>query len=157
MFQMVLASAAVAATVPAVPMSRTVGGALPLRRITPRHPPCFCGRGVQDAALAVANPVVWLSLCSLSATGGGLPAGPYGLLGALEGVSYVLVVGSVGAALLRNRSDGNAAPPLGLAEKLSFLSVLAAVVVLAGLLREQGCVPNALPLVDYSAYVRVCH
>jgi len=33
------------------------------------------------AAGLVANPVVWVSLQSVKSTGGGLPAGPFGLLG----------------------------------------------------------------------------
>ena len=53
-----------------------------------------------------------------------MPAGPYGLTGAAEG--------------------------------LSCLSVLAGLVVLAQLQLQQGCVPNALPLADYSAVVNVC-
>ena len=57
-------------------------------------------------------------------TGSGLPAGPAGLLGAAEG--------------------------------LSFLSILAGVGVLALLVGQLNCVPNAFPLLDYSDKVNVC-
>ena len=57
-------------------------------------------------------------------TGAGLPAGPSGLLGAAEG--------------------------------LSFASVLGGLVILWLLVLDRGCVPNAQPLLDYSAYVTVC-
>ena len=36
---------------------------------------------------AISQPVVWVSLYFVATTGGGLPAGPFGLLGALEGLS----------------------------------------------------------------------
>lgn len=45
---------------------------------------------------AVANPLVLYSLFVLKSTGSGLPPGPYGLYGAAEGVSYLIVVGLVG-------------------------------------------------------------
>jgi hypothetical protein len=43
----------------------------------------------------VAAPVVLFSEFTLKSTGCGLPAGPFGLYGALEGVSYLWVVGLV--------------------------------------------------------------
>ena len=110
----------------------------------------------------VAQPVVWVSLYSVATTGGGLPAGPFGALGLLEGLSYLAIVGFVAAALVSKVRTGSGLPAgpgglLGLAEGLSFLSVAAGLLVLAfTALGADGCVPNALPLVDYSAYVNVC-
>ena len=113
------------------------------------------------AAGLVANAVVFVSLYFVATTGGGLPAGPFGLLGALEGVSYLVVVGFVGAALRSKLSTGAGLPSgpaglLGAAEGISFLSVVGGLAVLALLVAQQGCVPNALPLVDYSSMVQVC-
>ena len=109
-----------------------------------------------------AQPLVWVSLYSVATTGGGLPAGPFGLLGLLEGLSYLAIVGFVAAALVSKVRTGSGLPAgpgglLGLAEGLSFLSVAAGLAVLAYTATgTDGCVPNALPIVDYSAYVKVC-
>ena len=45
---------------------------------------------------ALANPTVLYSLYVLKSTGSGLPPGPYGLYGAAEGVSYLVVTAIVG-------------------------------------------------------------
>jgi hypothetical protein len=58
----------------------------------------------------VANPVVWCSLVSVKTSGGGLPAGPFGLLGALEGVSYLIVVGFVVASIRQKLRTGTGLP-----------------------------------------------
>jgi hypothetical protein len=50
-------------------------------------------------AALLAQPVVWISLYFVVTTGGGLPAGPFGLLGALEGISYLAVVAIVAVSL----------------------------------------------------------
>ena len=109
----------------------------------------------------VANTVMPVSLYFVATTGGGLPAGPFGLVGALEGVSYLVVVCFVGASLRSKLSSGGGLPagPFGLigaTEGLSFLNVVAGLAVLALLQTQQGCVPNAMPLADYSAAVNVC-
>lgn len=44
----------------------------------------------------VANPVVAWSLYTLKTTGCGLPPGPGGLIGAVEGVSYLVILGTIG-------------------------------------------------------------
>uniref|UniRef100_A0A7S4JL61 Uncharacterized protein n=1 Tax=Odontella aurita TaxID=265563 RepID=A0A7S4JL61_9STRA len=108
-----------------------------------------------------AQPVVWTSLYFVVTTGAGLPPGPFGLLGALEGVSYLLVVGIVGASLYKKVATGSGLPAgknglLGAAEGLSYLSVLGGLLALASLVGERGCVPNAKPILDYSAYLPVC-
>ena len=133
-----------------------------------RSSPAVCSASESEPPLAaaaaaglVANAVVLVSLFFVATTGGGLPAGPFGVLGAVEGVSYLVVLGFVGAALRSKLSTGAGLPAgpaglLGAAEGLSFLSVVGGLAVLALLAPQQGCVPNALPLVDYSSLVRVC-
>ena len=116
---------------------------------------------IASAAGLLANPVMWVSLYSVATTGGGLPAGPFGLVGLVEGISYLVVVGFVGAALFKKVTTGSGLPAgpaglLGAAEGLSFLSFLAGLGVLALLVGQQNCVPNALPLLDYSDKVNVC-
>jgi hypothetical protein len=83
----------------------------------------------------VSQPIMWWSLYTLKTTGCGLPAGPFGLIGAAEGVSYLVVIGFVGAAILSKVTTGKGLPagPLGLlgaAEGLSFLSAVAGLAVL---------------------------
>ena len=102
-------------------------------------------------AAFIANPVMWWSLWTLKTTGCGLPAGPLGLLGALEGVSYLVVVGFVGVALFKKATTGSGLPSgpaglLGAAEGLSFLSVAAGLVVLGFQLVDYGFVPEAIPI-----------
>ena len=143
----------------------------PCMRQAPQHQRCQAAMvldddddgllGVAAAAGLIANPVMWLSLYYVATTGGGLPAGPLGLVGALEGVSYLVVVGIVGAALINKKTTGSGLPAgpnslLGAAEGLSFLSVIAGIAVLLLLASKQGCVPNALPLIDYSDQLPVC-
>lgn len=103
------------------------------------------------AAGFVANPVMWWSLATLKTTGCGLPAGPFGLLGALEGVSYLVVVGFVAAAIVKKVTTGSALPAgpfglLGAAEGLSFLSCAAGLVVLGFQLADYGYLPEAVPV-----------
>ena len=38
------------------------------------------------------QPIVWISLYFVLTTGSGLPSGPYGIIGAIEGISYLLVL-----------------------------------------------------------------
>lgn len=110
---------------------------------------------------AIAQPVVWTSLYLVATTGGGLPAGPFGLVGALEGISYLAVVGLVAASVLSKATTGSGLPPgpnglLGALEGVSFLTLVAALLILLSLVVGKGCVPNAEPLVDYSAFVPIC-
>ena len=39
---------------------------------------------IASAAGLLANPVMWVSLYSVATTGGGLPAGPFGLVGLVD-------------------------------------------------------------------------
>lgn len=122
--------------------------------------PTILTRGAVSAGM-VAQPVVWTSLYFVATTGAGLPAGPFGLLGALEGVSYLVMLAFVGVSLYRKVTTGSGLPPgpsdlLGAAESLSYLSLLAGLLTLASLVVSQGCVPNAKPILDYSDYLPIC-
>jgi len=96
------------------------------------------------------QPVVWASLYLVATTGGGFPAGPGGLLGALEGVSYLAVVAF---ALVPSSTSLLSST----ATNLSRITIGVGLVVLAGLVADQGCVPNAKPILDYSAYLPICN
>lgn len=104
------------------------------------------------------QPIVWISLGFAANTGAGLPAGPFGLLGAVEGLSYLIVVGLVALNILvgggrEEKSDAS----LETAQKLSSFTLLAALLTLLSLVKDQGCVPNAKPILDYSDYLPVCN
>ena len=76
--------------------------------------------------------------------------GPGGLLGALEGISYLFVVGLVGFSTFTKVKTGSGLPAgpggiLGAAEGLGFLAVLAGVVVLGFQVLDYGYIPNAVP------------
>ncbi|GKY92295.1 hypothetical protein MPSEU_000200600 [Mayamaea pseudoterrestris] len=103
------------------------------------------GAGVLAAA------IVLYSEYTLKSTGCGLPAGPAGLFGAAEGVSYLLVVGLAGYSLLKKFMTGAGLPAgpggiLGAAEGLSFLAIAVGLVVLGFQLADYGYVPNAVPM-----------
>eukprot|EP01025_Chloroclados_australasicus_P060727 TRINITY_DN7829_c0_g2_i3.p1 TRINITY_DN7829_c0_g2~~TRINITY_DN7829_c0_g2_i3.p1 ORF type:complete len:170 (+),score=13.38 TRINITY_DN7829_c0_g2_i3:39-512(+) len=94
-----------------------------------------------------ANPLLWWSLFSLKTTGEGLPPGPGGLLGAAEGLSYLLIVGIVGWSVLTKVQTGSGLPSgkfglLGASEGLSYLTLLAAIVVAALTISEKGSLPG---------------
>ena len=112
------------------------------------------GNGViEKAAIAgglVANPVIAWSLYTLKTTGCGLPPGPGGSIGALEGVSYLVVVGIVGWSLYTKAKTGSGLPNgpfglLGAVEGLSFLSLLAILVVFGLQFFPNGSIPGPLP------------
>lgn len=114
-------------------------------------------RPQQQATLAAAilglasQPVMWWSLYTLKTTGCGLPGGPFGLIGAAEGISYLVVIGFVAAALLSKVTSGKGLPAgpgglLGAAEGLSFLTAVAGLAVLGFQLADYGYVPEAVPV-----------
>ena len=161
-------SCATALRQPALPLRSA-----PCRSTTPRCSEKPSGSSLSIAAAGlVAQPVVWTSAYFVATTAGGLPAGPYGLLGALEGVSYLAVLGLVGVSTYRKATTGAGlgasslreatgagvlgAGLLGVAEGLSYISLGLALLAALSLVVAKGCVPNAEPLLDYSAYVRVC-
>lgn len=111
----------------------------------------------------LAQPVVWISLYNVATTGGGLPAGPFGLLGAIEGLSYLAVLGWVVASFLPPGSGGGAEVEVDeprqherLIYKISRLTLVVAIATLLSLVVDRGCVPNAKPILDYSAYLPIC-
>lgn len=114
------------------------------------------GTGVLESVGLVSQPIVWISLYSVATTGHGLPAGPGGSIGAVEGIAYLVVVAM---ALLPtsvtaggNDDDGGSS----LARTLSRTSIAVGLLVLAGVAVGKGYVPNAKPILDYSAYLPVC-
>mmetsp|Transcript_20607 Transcript_20607/g.25481 ORF Transcript_20607/g.25481 Transcript_20607/m.25481 type:complete len:204 (+) Transcript_20607:172-783(+) len=102
----------------------------------------------------VSQPIVWASLYSVATSGAGLPAGPLGLLGAVEGVSYLVVVVLVARKLLLSDSSSGT---IKTAETLSLFSLGISLLVVTNLVADQGCIPNAKPILDYSNYVPVCN
>lgn len=111
------------------------------------------GGFLETAAIAgglVSTPVIGWSLYTLKITGCGLPPGPAGSIGALEGVSYLVVVGIVGWSLYTKTKTGSGLPNgpfglLGAVEGLSYLSVLAILVVFGLQFLDNGSVPGPLP------------
>ncbi|KAK8949527.1 hypothetical protein KSP39_PZI004986 [Platanthera zijinensis] len=98
----------------------------------------------------VANPVIGVSLYVLKTTGCGLPPGPGGALGAVEGLSYLVVAGIVAWSVYTKARTGSGLPGgpgglLGAAEGLSYLSVLAVIVVFGLQFEERGYIPAPLP------------
>ena len=110
---------------------------------------------VGDRIGLVAQPIVWISLYFVATTGAGLPSGPFGLLGGLEGIAYLVIVGLLGS-LLRKQVSGES-DNISLSEKLSLFTVIGALLTLLSLVIQQGCVPNAKPILDYSDYLPVCN
>ena len=98
-----------------------------------------------------ASAVVLYSEFTLKTTGCGLPAGPFGAVGAIEGISYLAVIGIAGASLATKAKTGSglkAGPGglLGLAEGLAFTAIVVGLVVLAFQFNDYGYLPNAIPV-----------
>lgn len=117
-------------------------------------------RTVETSVGLIAQPVVWTSLYFVATTGAGLPPGPLGLLGATEGVSYLVILALVIRSLSRGWLEGSPDKVVSeaetLSERLSVLSLVSGLFVLATLVAKQGCVPNAKPILDYSDYLPIC-
>lgn len=99
----------------------------------------------------IAALVTLYSESVLKTTGCGLPAGPFGLVGAVEGVSYLGVVGVAAYSLYTKIKTGSGLPAgpsglLGAAEGLSYLAIIAGLVVLALQVSTYGYIPNAVPM-----------
>ena len=108
-------------------------------------------QGVLGAAGTVASLITLFSEYTLKTTGCGLPAGPAGLLGLAEGLSYLSVVGIAGFSLFTKLKQGRGLPAgpgglLGAAEGLSFLSILAGLIVLGFQIVDYNYIPNAIPM-----------
>eukprot|EP00978_Attheya_sp_CCMP212_P041429 scaffold237497_cov58-Attheya_sp.AAC.9 len=98
----------------------------------------------------LASVITLYSESVLKSTGCGLPAGPFGLVGAAEGVSYLGVVGVAAYSLYTKIKTGRGLPAgpggiLGAAEGLSFLAIFAGLVVLGLQITNYGYIPNAIP------------
>ncbi|XP_074309076.1 uncharacterized protein LOC141643704 [Silene latifolia] len=98
----------------------------------------------------ISTPVIGWSLYTLKTTGCGLPPGPGGSLGALEGVSYLAVLGIIGWSLYTKSKTGSGLPNgpfglLGAVEGLSYLSLLAIIVVFGLQFFQTGSIPGPLP------------
>jgi len=106
----------------------------------------------------ISQPIVWVSLYSVATTGGGLPEGPYGLIGGIEGLAYLAVVGWAGVGIFFSSSNPEKSKEetRTISEKISLITIGIGLLVLVNLVLNQGCVPNAKPILDYSAYVNVC-
>lgn len=99
----------------------------------------------------IASSTVLYSESVLFNTGCGLPAGPFGLVGAIEGISYLGVVGLVGYSLYTKISTGSGLPAgkgglLGAAEGVAYLAALAGILVLIAQITNYGYIPNAVPM-----------
>jgi hypothetical protein len=99
----------------------------------------------------VSSLVVFVSEYVLKTTGCGLPAGPGGLFGLVEGVSYLGVFGLTGYATITKIKTGSGLPAgpggiLGAAEGLSFLAVFVGLVVLGFQVTNYGYIPNVVPM-----------
>ncbi|KVI02844.1 hypothetical protein Ccrd_018878 [Cynara cardunculus var. scolymus] len=99
----------------------------------------------------IATPVIGWSLYTLKTSGCGLPPGPAGSIGALEGVSYLAVVGIVGWSLYTKSKTGSGLPNgpfglLGAVEGLSYLSLVAILVVFGLQFYQQGSLPGPVPV-----------
>lgn len=108
----------------------------------------------QQAALAGAGllsaPVVAYSEYVLLTTGCGLPPGPGGSLGAIEGVSYLVVAGIVSLSAYSKLSTGGGLPAgpsklLGAAEGLAFLLAVAGIAAAVYVAVTYGGLPSAVP------------
>ena len=91
------------------------------------------------------------SLYTLKNTGCGLPAGPGGIVGAIEGISYLGVAGLLGASAYAKKTTGSGLPAgpyalLGLAEGVAFVLTLAGVYVGIAQIIDYGYIPNAVPV-----------
>lgn len=98
----------------------------------------------------VANPIVAWSLFTLKTTGCGLPPGPGGALGALEGVSYLALLSIISWSAFTKVKTGSGLPNgpfglLGAVEGLSYLSLLAIALVFGLQFLDFGYIPGPLP------------
>ena len=95
--------------------------------------------------------VVFFSGYVLKTTGCGLPAGPAGLFGLAEGLSYLTVTALAALSVANKVKTGSGLPAepggiLGAAEGLSFLAIAVGLVVLALQVTNYGYIPNAVPM-----------
>ena len=99
----------------------------------------------------ISGPLTLYSEYVLKTTGCGLPAGPFGLLGAAEGISYLVVVYIVGWSLYTKITTGKGLPAgnaglLGAAEGMAYLSILTGLVVFGFQIKDYGFIPEPVPI-----------
>jgi hypothetical protein len=104
----------------------------------------------------LASMVVLRSEFVLKTTGCGLPAGPFGLVGAIEGISYLGVVATAATAIVaatsKNKSnndydnDNNIGLLRRLAISLSVSAIIFGIFVLVFQIFDYGYIPNAVPM-----------
>lgn len=99
----------------------------------------------------VASLIMLYSEFVLKTTGCGLPAGPLGLVGAIEGLSYLSVTALVLFSLYSKITTGKGLPAgpkgiLGAAEGLSFFAIVFGLFVLSFQVIDYGYIPNAVPM-----------
>ena len=102
------------------------------------------------AAALFAELVVAYSLATLATTGCGLPPGPFGLEGALEGVSWLGWLALVGWSAFTIKEKGYSLPVgdiglLGFAELVGYILVAAGLLVGIGNMLHFGYLPGFLP------------
>lgn len=108
-------------------------------------------QAVIGVAGTLASLVVFNSEFVLSKTGCGLPAGPFGVIGLIEGLSYLSVLGLVLFSSVKKFKTGSGLPAgpfglLGAAEGLSFLAIAVGLIVLFLQVTNYGYIPNAVPM-----------
>ena len=102
----------------------------------------------------LASMVVLRSEFVLKTTGCGLPAGPFGLVGAIEGISYLGVVATTATAIVaatsdnknNNDNDNNIGLLRRLAISLSVSAIIFGIFVLVLQIFDYGYIPNAVPM-----------
>ena len=104
-----------------------------------------------DAILGIAaSMVVLYSEYTLKTTGCGLPAGPFGIVGAVEGLSYLGVVGICANAVSQYFSDegdnGSDTGARRIATTLGVSAALVGIAVLGFQVIDYGYIPNAVPM-----------
>ena len=108
-----------------------------------------------DSALlvlgGVSAPICLFSEWTLFQTGCGVPAGPGGVFGAIEGVSYLGLVAFLVASVQRKVTTGTGLPAgpggaLGAVEGVVYLTALLGLGVAGQQLLTAGELPNAIPV-----------
>jgi hypothetical protein len=98
----------------------------------------------------ITSAVMLYSESVLFRTGCGLPAGPFGLVGAVEGISYLGTTALVGYSLYTKIKTRECLPSgpggiLGAAEGIAYLAIFAGIWVLVAQVTNYGYIPNAIP------------
>lgn len=125
--------------------------AVPIPRRTPVK--ALLSLPQQRIAIALslpALPIVGYSEYVLLTSGCGLPPGPYGLLGAAEGISYLVVAAIVLLSVFSKVKTGSGLPEgpgklLGASEGVAFLLAFAGVAIAGYTFYKFGSLPSGIP------------